>query len=632
VEAFKIKTSEFTFAALPAGARGGGFNISENISVTVPKLKASIAAISVVSWTSLKLGTTPIDSSILSISAVSHAGDTEKVANLSTPFTFTNSIGTPSNASFSPECIYWDVNNESWSSDGCIKVKYTNNSITCACNHLTDFAARFASIEKDNSNIFANAGNVFSVEGLKKYASFYIFTGTFFGILLAIFIYLTRVNTQNSLVYVRTLARYSELSILKLLTPNPDNFFIDRYYPRIKLHPKKLKEINIIHPYKGKSWLGRFVFVWKKRILYQHSYLAVFWNFDPRVSKQLRGLLLFIVIINTLFITCLLYGYSHDPLQGSMGVAESVVLSVLTALINIPVIQFFRQLVYAIGNREYKWRYPYLSQELSARHEFENSLSLVTNDEILDELAISLPKVLKKIKDILQKEEVLGSKKLKELFDYVKSRISGRDLSNKVAKYLNTLPLQGEFKSQSNLFLASLPVHTNIGWAGLIAGYIYLIWCFIYILMFGAYQTNSDQIFYNFIGTEITNILISQPLILFLTPLLNAAVGNCLRASYNSEKKSYSNIYFFSDPDAKKGSSTSLSIGLGYLLFLRGVAETNSNKENRVNMEISVAPSNAIVESLKEDDVEEDLSGAESIDREKIIACLYYLSKIQKMA
>ena len=149
--------------------------------------------------------------------------------------------------------------------------------------------------------------------------------------------------------------------------------------------------------------------------------------------------------------------------------------------------------------------------------------------------------------------------------------------------------------------------------------------------MFGAYQTNSDHIFYNFISTEITNILISQPLILFLTPLLNAAVGHCLRSSYNSEKKSYSSIYFFSDPDAKKGSSTSLSIGLGYLLFLRGVAETNSNKENRVNMEISVAPSNAIIESLKEKDIEEDVGSTENIDREKIIACLYYLSKIQKM-
>jgi hypothetical protein len=272
-----------------------------------------------------------------------------------------------------------------------------------------------------------------------------------------------------------------------------------------------------------------------------------------------------------------------------------------------------------------------LSQELSARHQFENSLATVTNDQILDELAISLPKLLKKIKDVLNKEEVLGSKKLKELFEYVKPRISGRDISNKVAKFLNTIPLQSDFKSQSNLFLASLPVHTTIGWAGLIGGYIYLIWCFTYILMFGAYQSNSDQIFYNFIATEITNILISQPLILFLTPLLNAAVGNCVRSSNNSEKKSYSSIYFFSDPDAKKGSSTSLSIGLGYLLFLRGIAETNSNKENRVNMEISVAPSNAIIESLKENDAEEDIDYTENVDREKIIACLYYLCKIGQM-
>ena len=630
VEAFKIKTSEFTFAALPPKA--GGFNISENISVTVPRLTPSIAAISVVSWTSLKLGTTPIDSSILSISAVSHKGDTQKVANLSTPFTFTNTIGKSSNASFSPQCIYWDVNNESWSSEGCIQVKYTNTSITCACNHLTDFAARFASIEKENANMFANAGNVFSAEGLKKYASFYIFTGTFFGILVIIFIYLTKANSNNALVYARTLAKYSELSILKLLSPNPANFFIDRYYPRIKLHPKKLKEISIIHPYKGKSWLERFIFIWKKRILYQHSYLSVFWKFDPRISKQLRGLLLFIVIINTLFITCLLYGYSHDPMKGPMGIAESVVLSVLTAIINIPVIQFFSYVVYTIGIYEYRWRYPYLSQELSARHQFENSLALVKNEEILDELALCMPELLNKIDNILNSEEIFGSKKLRELIEYANIHIKNRDISGKVVKLIDKIPLQGDFKSKTDLFLASLPVHTKIGWIGLISGYIYLIWCFIYILLFGAYQSNSDHIFYNFISTEITNILISQPLILFLTPIINATLGYCLRSSYNSEKTSYSNMYFFSDPDAKKGSSTSLSIGLGYLLFLRGVAETNSNKENRVNMEISVAPSNAIIKSLQENDMENDIGAIETVDREKIIACLYYLFKVRKIA
>lgn len=47
-------------------------------------------------------------------------------------------------------CAYWDyeANNEqgSWSTDGCQLQSIVNKTITCHCNHLTNFAAMMVSV------------------------------------------------------------------------------------------------------------------------------------------------------------------------------------------------------------------------------------------------------------------------------------------------------------------------------------------------------------------------------------------------------------------------------------------------------------------------------------------------------
>merc|ERR1719248_20926 len=46
-------------------------------------------------------------------------------------------------------CSFWDNATRSWSSDGCSVVVNTASGVTCACTHLTDFAASTTAPDAD---------------------------------------------------------------------------------------------------------------------------------------------------------------------------------------------------------------------------------------------------------------------------------------------------------------------------------------------------------------------------------------------------------------------------------------------------------------------------------------------------
>jgi hypothetical protein len=507
-------------------------------------------------------------------------------------------------------------------------VGYDNLSIICACDHLTDFAARFAAIADENREIFANAAAIFSADGLRRYASFYIFTGTFFGVLIFTFSLLTYINNNDSINYARILAKYPEVAQIKLFCKDGDSFFLDKYYPKIKVHPKKQKINEQIDPYKGYSLTGRFFYIWLRRIYYQHSYFSVATHFDPRVSKQLRGLFMFIVLLNALFITCLLYGYSHADTTEPMSIIESIVLSLLTAVINIPVIQGFRYLIHSVGFVEYNWRYPFLNEELKRRHNFEKNIALLSTNVLFSEIKRLMTEKADPLQVLLKNEATTNTNALKELFDYIQAQIFHKEEEAGTAlaePLVIELDKRNIYEPEPLSWWSSFPVHTTVGFATMVASIIYLVWCFIYILLFGAKESSTNHVFYNFISSELTNIIISQPLALFLMPIIgyfsSHILGRCCKKE--STKHSYSNFYFFSDPYAKENESTALSVSLGYWLFLRGIAQTNSYYTNKVQMEIAIAPPNAIVKSL--DSKEEIIVSESDIRREKYVAALYYL-------
>jgi len=54
-----------------------------------------------------------------------------------------------------PVCLWFDTGAGRWSIDGCEVANVTETSITCACNHLTDFAVRFAALDLPDNDLFA---------------------------------------------------------------------------------------------------------------------------------------------------------------------------------------------------------------------------------------------------------------------------------------------------------------------------------------------------------------------------------------------------------------------------------------------------------------------------------------------
>jgi hypothetical protein len=136
-------------------------------------------------------------------------------------------------------------------------------------------------------------------------------------------------------------------------------------------------------------------------------------------------------------------------------------------------------------------------------------------------------------------------------------------------------------------------------------------------------------------SSEFTAILFSQPLSLFLAPIIgylgSKAMKLCSKKGVSSEEQhSYSNIYVFSDPLASIA-STSLSISFGYWLFLRGIVEANTKKSDRPTLEIACAPPKAIVASLEEDEENDKKEHSES-EKEMCILALYYLLRLEKLS
>lgn len=54
-----------------------------------------------------------------------------------------------------PTCLYWDATANAWSGQGCVVQSVSDTSITCACDHLTAFAARYAALAQQQEDMFA---------------------------------------------------------------------------------------------------------------------------------------------------------------------------------------------------------------------------------------------------------------------------------------------------------------------------------------------------------------------------------------------------------------------------------------------------------------------------------------------
>ncbi|XP_069801940.1 adhesion G protein-coupled receptor E3-like [Dendropsophus ebraccatus] len=64
--------------------------------------------------------------------------------NLTSEVSFTLALIQVLRPSFSPNCVFWDPENNKWSTNGCYIKDNNKTHITCACNHLSSFAVLMA--------------------------------------------------------------------------------------------------------------------------------------------------------------------------------------------------------------------------------------------------------------------------------------------------------------------------------------------------------------------------------------------------------------------------------------------------------------------------------------------------------
>ncbi len=293
-------------------------------------------------------------------------------------------------------CLYWNTAAGNWTSDGCRATYIDADTLICTCDHLTDFGARFDAVLSSNLNVFKNFGSIYSLETFLRLWPLYAFIGSWIVVFIIVLAVLGRLDRKAAAGYIEKLAACTE--VRDLLHILPEGSLIDRCLPTPTVNPEDVwpsKEAMLAGTEEVPTgfWrrLGFTIKTWWRRLFYQHSYFAIFFRFDPRLPRIYRATFIFVTIFHTLFITTLLYGFSHGAPSGSaalpeMTVGESIVLSVISSALNIVFLQVFFIMMNSAGTAEFKFRYPYLYEELLRRHKIERALSTIPEDTLMTEI------------------------------------------------------------------------------------------------------------------------------------------------------------------------------------------------------------------------------------------------------
>jgi hypothetical protein len=510
---------------------------------------------------------------LFELNALGPNGDLLSIRNLSSPLLFEVTATPPAGQTI--ECVYW--NGTDWAGDGC---SFANG--TCACTHFTEFSARFTAIRDINAEMFSNAGNVYSADGFKKYASIYgILIGLFLGI-ASFFLCLLRLDKRAEKVYRLAVEDIDEvckvLGYEKPIAPQP------------AIH---------LPPPVQKSTCFRFASAWFSRLLYQHSYFGMFFRYDPRLPRGFRLLLVSGVAFHTLFMTVLLYG--HTKVEAEMTVGESIALSILTASLNVPFLRIMVALMNRMGIVEYEARFPSYSHEYNRRRAFETALRSVPT--------VAIERVVERIRTgrsgaraIQVTPGGVRNKRASVDADTLEETMSGVDTDNLlVSTILRYMPqctcLQRRSRAGLDVALeiatepdphwtsprcSGLPTKTLSGFVFSIGVFAYIGWVLNYVLLFTAVESTSalTRISSSFVISQATSILVTQPLTLLLTLAGTWLLGRCRRERGTGGPPNH--IGYFADPFFTKH-STSLSGSWAYWIFLYGgsVASLGLSQESR---------------------------------------------------
>ena len=496
------------------------------------------------------------------------------------PYTF-KSYTCPS-AVLSPSCIYWDSIAANWSTAGC--TSFINGSvITCFCTHLTDFSTRISAIGEENTEIFNNAGNVYSAEGLVKYAQWYSIFG---GIALVAIILggiVSSVDYRMTVEYVISLQKNKYIqSILKTVPMIPLHRYNRRTVYKDSLHVSSSRDppVKITSISSEKEDVPvpviQGLHLWS-RILLQHNRLQFIFRYDPRLSRLFRMLSVFVIQFHSLFVTALLYGFTYT--QGSsMMWYDTIALAVITSLLNIPVIRMMFSYMNRIGMEEFKYQFPLLTYEYERRAEFEKYALLYIHkkgDES-DESGVDIEELGLAGDDDTILANILGYLCCRKKVEEEEAHAFDKNiLLQKMIKLVKSpYPTFTQYPS----YWSKVPCHTVRGWIFIFASFGWLGWCLNYLLLFAsAHQSHtSTSILTSYATSEITTVFLSQPIAICISSglvYLLHKYGSRLPAwthkfTIISHVKKIHPLYYFSNPWASTTRSA-FTAELAYTIFVK---------------------------------------------------------------
>ena len=521
---------------------------------------------------------------------------------------------------FTPSCLYWSTSQSKWSTDGCITT-LVNGTISCACTHLTDFTTRIDAMAEANKELFANAANVYSLSGLLQYAQWFGIFGGIAALTILLGLLSMRIDTLTTKKYVKSLCQDTTIRAVFDNAPNTAIYTFDAKSTKAgtKLEKKRPNNSSVDNSQVNTKPLSLC-----QRVMQQHSRVQFLFRYDPRLARVFRLLALFTIQYHSLFITALFYGFTYGA-SGKEGMLwyDVLALSIITSLLNFPVVSIILSSLGKIGLAEFKYKFTLLHEEYMRRSRFEKyALKYIENrgaskgsdENTNDKDAADKAEALAMMDSGGDEESLLDialmylcCKPPKDEDDEnsenkLLSRMSQKEL---LVKMITIFKAKYPPCEVYDSFWSYLPCHTTEAWLFLICSGGWLAWCLNYLLLFAASHPASvgQEIIISYATSELTTVFITQPLTILVTYgifKLTQRYGLSLpkfiqRFVIIRIKKGVPPLFHFSNPWSHLEAS-SLTSRFAYSLFVKcPAAASNTN-------ELAYAPTKAIVHN---DDHEE---------------------------
>jgi hypothetical protein len=479
---------------------------------------------------------------------------------------------------------------------------------------------------ESNKALFANAANVYSLSGLLQYAQWFGIFGGIAGLTILLGFLAMRIDTLTTKKYVKSLCQDPTIRTVFDNAPNTAIYTFDAKSTKTGTKPLKVTKLPTVQKIKDEKEADKVntkPLSLCQRVMQQHSRLQFLFRYDPRLARVFRLLALFTVQYHSLFITALFYGFTYGA-AGKAGMMwyDVVALSIITSLLNFPVVSLILSSLGKIGLAEFKFKFPLLHEEYMRRSRFEKyALKYLENkeeskgaDEAIDKSSLEKGEAFammdggdeESLLDLAMMYLCCKAPKDEEDHESESKRLNNMSQKELLVKMITVFKAKYPSCEVYDSFWSYMPCHTMEAWLFLICAGGWLAWCLNYLLLFAASHPNSvgQEVMISYATSELTTVFITQPVTILITYCLfklTQKYGLSLplwiqRFVLIRVKKGVPPLFHFSNPWSHLEAS-SLTSRFAYSLFVKCPATASNTNE------LAYAPTKAIVHNDEHDEV-----------------------------